>query len=83
MVRPILSDHCLSVLSVTLVYCGQRVGWIKMTLGLQVGLGSGHIVLDGDPAPPPPQKGGTAPNFQPMSIVAKRLDASGYHMAWR
>ena len=31
-----------------------------MTLGLQVGLGPGHIVLDGDPAPPPPQKGGTA-----------------------
>ena len=83
MVRPILSDHCLSVLSVTLVYCGQWVGWIKMRLGLQVGLGPGHIVLDGDPAPPPPQKGGIAPNFQPMSIVPKRLDASEYHMASR
>ena len=76
MVRPtpILSDHCLSVLPVTLVYCGQRAGWIKMTLGLQVGLGPGHIVLDGDPAPRPPQKGGAAPNFRPMSVVAKRLD---------
>ena len=82
MVRPILSDHCLCVLSVTLVYCGQRVGWIKLTLGLQVGLGPGHIVL-GDPAPPLPQKGFTAPNIQPMSIVAKRLDASVYHMVWR
>ena len=30
-----------------------------MTLGMQVGLGPGHVVLDGDPAPPPP-KGGTA-----------------------
>jgi len=29
-VRPVLSDRCLScVLSVTLVYCGQMVGWIK------------------------------------------------------
>jgi len=38
----------LSVLSVTLVYCGQTVAWIKMKLGMQVGLGPGHIVLDGD-----------------------------------
>ena len=36
----------LSVLSVTLVYCGQTVGWIKMKLGMPVGLGPGHIVLD-------------------------------------
>jgi len=34
-VRPVLSDRCLSVLSVTLVYCGQTVGWIKMKLGMQ------------------------------------------------
>ena len=25
--------------------------WIKMPLGMEVGLGQGHIVLDGDPAP--------------------------------
>jgi len=25
------------------------VGWIKMPLGKEVGLGPGHIVLDGDP----------------------------------
>ena len=50
-----LSDRCLSVLSVTLVYCGKTVGCIEMELGVQVGLGSGHIVLDGDPAPPPPK----------------------------
>ena len=47
-----LSDRCLSVLFVTLVYCGQTVGWIKMKLGIQIGLGPGHIVLDGDPAAP-------------------------------
>ena len=33
-----------------LVYYGQTVGWIKMKLGMQVGLGSGHIVLHGDPS---------------------------------
>jgi len=44
-----LGLSCLSVLSVTLVY-GQTVGWIKMKLGMQAGLGPGHIVLDGDPA---------------------------------
>jgi len=36
----------LSCLSLTLVYCGQTVGWIKMKLGMQVGLGPGHIVLE-------------------------------------
>jgi len=51
----------LSVLSITLVYCGQAVGWIKVKLGRQVGLGSGHIVLDGDAASP--FQRGTAPQF--------------------
>jgi len=46
-VRPMLSDRCLSVLSVTLAYCGKTVGWIKMKLGVEVDLGPGHIVLDG------------------------------------
>jgi len=61
-----LSDRCpvLYVLSVTYAYCGQTVEWIKMKRGMQVGLGPGHIVLDGDPAPP---KGGgvgtAAPQF--------------------
>ena len=38
------------------VYCGRMAGWIKMALGMEVGLGPGHIVLDGDPAVPPPKK---------------------------
>jgi len=49
-----------------LVYCGQTVGWIKMPLGTEVGLSPGHIVLDRNPAfPPPPQKkeGTAAPQF--------------------
>jgi len=49
-------------LSVTFVHCGQTVGRIKMELGMQVGLGPGHIALDGDPAPPPP-KGSRAPKI--------------------
>ena len=50
-VCPMLSHHCPVCLSVTLVYFGQTVGWIKMKLGMEVGLGQGHIVLDGDLAP--------------------------------
>jgi len=53
------------------VYCGQTAGWIKMPLGMEVGLGPGHIVLDGDPAPL--TKGTQPANFQPMSIVAKQF----------
>jgi len=34
-----LSDHCLSDLSVTLVYYGQTVGGIKIPLGTEVGHG--------------------------------------------
>jgi len=46
-----------------------------MALGVEVGLGPGHIVVDGDPALLP--KRGRAPFiFRPISIVAKRLDAS-------
>jgi len=117
-------------LSLMLVYCGQIVGQIKMKLGMQVGLGPGDVVLDGDPAPlspkrrwspqifgpcllwpngsidqdgtwhggrlqprrlcvtwgpsPSPQKGQSPlPNFQPISAVAKRLDASRCHLGRR
>jgi len=41
------------VCDVSVQYCGQAVGWINVTLGMQVGLGPGHIVLYGDPAPLP------------------------------
>jgi len=58
-----------------LVYCGQTIGWIKVPLGVEVGLGPGHIALDGDPAPAS-QKGGTAPDYWPMSIVAKQSPIS-------
>jgi len=32
-----------------------------MSLGMVADLSPGHIVLDGDPAPPPKKKGGTVP----------------------
>jgi len=115
----------LSVLSVMLVHCGETVGWIKMKLGIEVGLGPDHSVLgtqlppkgthtpifgpcplyptagrikmplgmeiglgpgnfvldgSGDPAPP---KRRQSPKFQPMSIVAKRLNRSRCYLARR
>jgi len=100
MVRPMLSHHCLGPGHIVLdgdpapppkgtaavhysahVYCGQTAGWIKMPLGTEGGLGAGDIVLDGDPASP--QKGTQSPNFRPMSVVAKRLDASRCHSVRR
>ena len=53
-----------------------------MALGMEVGLGPSHIVLDGDPAPLP-KKGTAPPNFRPMSVVAKRLDGLRWHLVWR
>ena len=50
------------------LYCGQSAGCIKMPFGIAVGLSSGDFVLDGDPALS--TKGGGAPNFRLMSIVA-------------
>jgi len=39
-------------------------GWIKVPLGMEVGLGPGDIVLHGDLVPAPPaKKGGTACHF--------------------
>ena len=54
------------------VYCGQMAGWIKMPLDTEVGLGSGSIVLDGDPT----ERGTTVRHLRPMSVVAKRLPMS-------
>ena len=94
-----------------------------MPLGMEIGLGPGDIVLDGDPAPPkrgaqpiqcllwpngwmdldetwhaggpwlsslvldgysaPPPTRGTACNFWPVSVLAKRLDGSRCHLVWR
>ena len=58
---------CMSVLSVRLVYCGRTVGWIRMPLGAEIGLGPGHIVLDGNPAPLP-QEGAQLPISGPCLL---------------
>ena len=57
------------------VYCGQTNGWMD-----QDGTWNGgspwpvHIVLDGDTAPLPQNRGQSAPSFRPIFIAAKRLD---------
>jgi len=61
-----LSQHVGSQFSAH-IYFAQTARWIKMALGMEVGFGPGHIVLDGT------KKGADAPNFWPISIVAKRL----------
>ena len=77
--------------------CGQMDGCIKMPLGMEVGLGPGHIVLDGDPVPLPKKRtrapifgpfllclnGWSRPNFQPIFIVDKWLNTSRCHLIWR
>ena len=42
------------------ICCGQMAGWIKMPLCMEVGIGPGDFVLDGDLAPLP--KRGEAPS---------------------
>jgi len=54
-------------------------GWMdQVEIWMEVGLAPGHIVVDGDPAPLAQR--GTAPNFRPMSVVAKQLDGSRCHL---
>jgi len=45
-----------------------------MVLGMEVGLGPGHIELHGDLAPP--NEAQPPPHFRPMSIVVKRSPIS-------
>ena len=35
------------------ISCGQMAAWIKMSLGMELGLAPSDFVLDGDPAPFP------------------------------
>jgi len=45
---PILNGHCPQF-SAT-VHCGRTAGWTNMPLVMEVGLGPGDFVFDGDPA---------------------------------
>jgi len=49
------------------IFRDQMAGWIKMPLGMEVGLGPGHTVLDGDTAPLF-KKGHTPPIFGPCIL---------------
>ena len=63
------------------MYCGQTVGWIKMQLGTEVGLGPGHIVLDGDPAPLPKEHSSLPPHFSAHFTLARSpISASAEHL---
>ena len=66
-VRPMLSDR-----RPVCPICDVGVLWINVRMdqdeiGKQIGLGFGHIVLDGQPAPPPP-KGHSPPIFGPYLL---------------
>jgi len=50
------------------VYCDQTAGWIKMALGMEVGLSPDDFVLDGDPAPSPKRGGASFPIFGPFLL---------------
>jgi len=63
-------------------YCAQTAGSMTMPLAMEVGLIPGDFVFDGT-QPSRPKKGTEPlPNFRPMSIMAKRLDGSRWHLAW-
>jgi len=51
-------------------------------LDIKVDLSSGVFVIDGDPALLP-KKGAEPPIFGSFFMVAKLLDASRCHLAWR
>ena len=62
------------------VHCGQTAGWTKVALGTEVGQ---HCARWGPNSPPEKWGCSPLPDFQPISIVAKRLDASRCHLVWR
>jgi len=70
---------CPVRLSVTLVYCGHTIGWIRMPLGSGVSIGPVHIAVK--VGTQLPLKGAQQPpTFRPMSIVTKWLDVSKCHL---
>jgi len=50
------------------ISCGQMAAWIKMSVGMELGLGSGDFVLHGDPASPPKKGGSEPPIFSPCLL---------------
>jgi len=83
-VCPILSECCLyCTLSLSFPVCSVSVlwpsGWMDQDdTWLADRPWPWHIVLDGDPTPSPQR--GRAPNFWPISVVARWLDGSRCHV---
>ena len=46
------------------IYFDQTAGWMKLILGMVVGLSPGEFVLAGDPAPLPRKGQSPLPNFK-------------------
>ena len=63
-VCPSVCPACLSCPVCDVGVWWPKVGWIQVKLGMQVGLGPGHILLDGDPGPPP-QRATAPPIYGP------------------
>ena len=71
------------------VYCGYTAGWIKIVVVMdQDATWYGgrpkrrRLCVRWEPRPFP-KKVAEPPNFRPIFIVAKRLDGSRWHLAWR
>jgi len=47
------------------VCCGQMAAWIRMPLGMEIGLSPGDFVLDGTQPPLPKRGAGPSPQFSP------------------
>ena len=63
------------------VYCGPTAGWIKVALGVEVGLDPGHIVLDGEPARLSKKAAEPSPIFGPFLANVNSRSRSLYAVA--
>jgi len=48
--------------------------WINVSLAMEIGLGQGDFVLDGDHVPPSPKGGGAPPQFSPRIYCGQSAD---------
>ena len=61
--------HCTAPTQFSAHICyGQMAAWIKMPLGMELGLSPGDFVLDGDPAPSPKGCGAPFSIFGPFLL---------------
>ena len=80
--RPPQKGHSPTQFSAHICRC-QMAAWIKMPLSMELGLGPGDFVLDGEPALLPKKGAELPPNFRHMFIAAKPLDGSRWYLARR